>query len=86
MWKILFIYLYLLLTYASACCVQGKKSFNIFDAGSVSDVKKTLKKNIESATAQQGDPAERVTSIGKPGETQEVWVIKGVPLSVCICA
>lgn len=48
-------------------------SFSIFDASSVDDARQKLKANINEAVTQKSDPAERVTSIGKPGESQEVW-------------
>jgi hypothetical protein len=46
-------------------------SFSIFDAGSVDEARQKLKSNIDEAVSQKSDPAERVASIGKPGESQE---------------
>jgi hypothetical protein len=46
-------------------------SFSIFDAGSVDEARQKLKANIDEAVNQKSDPAERVASIGKPGESQE---------------
>jgi hypothetical protein len=46
-------------------------SFSIFDAGSVNEARQKLKSNIDEAVNQKSDPAERVASIGKPGESQE---------------
>lgn len=56
-------------------------SFSIFDADSVQDARQKLKQNIDEAVSQKSDPAERVASIGKPGESQEVWQAS----FVCIC-
>ena len=47
-------------------------SFSIFDADSVSDAKSKLKANVDEAVGRKKDPAERVASVGKPGESQEV--------------
>ncbi len=47
-------------------------SFSIFDADSVNDARQKLKQNIDEAVARKDDPAERVVSVGKPGESQEV--------------
>ncbi len=46
-------------------------SFSIFNTNSVEDARKQLKKNLDEAVSTQSDPAERVVSIGKPGESQE---------------
>jgi len=46
-------------------------SFSIFDADSVSDLRSKLKANVNEAVKTKEDPAERVVSVGKPGETQE---------------
>lgn len=46
-------------------------SFSIFDADSVNDAKNKLRENLDAAVSQQSDPAQRVASVGKPGETQE---------------
>jgi hypothetical protein len=46
-------------------------SFSIFDANSVNEARQKLKSNIDEAVNQKSDPAERVASIGKPGESQE---------------
>lgn len=46
-------------------------SFSIFDADSVADLRSKLKSNVNEAIKTKDDPAEKVVSIGKPGETQE---------------
>jgi len=38
----------------------------------VNDARQKLKQNIDEAVARKDDPAERVVSVGKPGESQEV--------------
>lgn len=47
-------------------------SFSIFDADGINDARKKLKENIDAAVSPENrDPAEKVVSVGKPGESQE---------------
>jgi vacuolar-type H+-ATPase subunit H len=58
-------------TAASKADEATPNSFSIFDADSVNDARQKLKENIEEAVNTKEDPAERVVSVGKPGESQE---------------
>ncbi len=62
-------------------------SFSIFDAGSVNEARQKLKSNIDEAVNQKSDPAERVASIGKPGESQEANAerIRHAPMLLRCC-
>lgn len=46
-------------------------SFSIFNTDNVSDARKKLKDNLDKAVNEKSDPAEKVVSVGKPGESQE---------------
>jgi len=51
---------------------EAPSSFSIFDNDSVNDARNKLKENIQQASDTKDDPSERVVSVGKPGESQEV--------------